>query len=128
VGEAYTKAGKFAEARQVLEEGIAIAEEADERYHEAELHRLKGELHLAETNDRAAAEECFRTAIEIARRQQSKAWQLRTTLSLARLWQQGRGAEARDALAAIYDTYTEGFATPDLMDAEALRDNLTGRA
>jgi predicted ATPase len=128
VSEAYTKVGKFAEARQALEEGIAIAAENDERYREPELHRLRGELHLAEGTDQAAAEECFRTALEIARHQQSKAWELRATMSLAQLWQrQGPGAEARAALAAIYDTYTEGFTTPDLIDAKALLDGRAAR-
>ena len=62
---------------------------------------------------------------ETARRQQSKGWELRTTISLARLWQrQGRRDEARHALAAIYGTYTEGFTTPDLVDATAPVDSL----
>jgi predicted ATPase len=82
-------------------------------------------LHLAESNDQAAAAGCFRTAIETARRQQSKAWELRATMSLARLWrQQGRRDEARAALAAVYGTFTEGFATPDLVDATGLLDSL----
>ena len=69
----------------------------------------------------SAAEECFRQAIDTARRQQSRAWKLRATMSLARLWQrQGRGAEARAALTAVYGTFTEGFTTPDLVDAAAL--------
>ena len=90
------------------------------------MHRLKGELHLAETDDQTAAEECFRTAIEIARQQQSRAWELRATMSLARLWQrQGRHAEARDTLAPIYATYTEGFTMPDLVNAQALLLSLT---
>ncbi len=98
-----------------------VAEKNDDRCHEAELYRLKGELLLAESRDETAAEDCFRRAIETARRQQSKAWELRATMSLARLWQrQGRRDEARDALAAIYGTYTEGFTTPDLVDAKAL--------
>ncbi len=93
---------------------------------EAELHRLKGELLLAESPDQAAAaEDCFRQAIETARRQQSRAWELRATMSLARLWQrQGRRDEARAALAAVYGTYTEGFTTPDLVDAAALLEDL----
>jgi predicted ATPase len=70
-------------------------EKNDKRFQEAELHRLKGELLLAELDDQTAAEECFRLAVEIANRQQSKAWKLRATTSLARLWQrQGRREEA----------------------------------
>ena len=74
---------------------------------------------------KAAAEDCFRRAIETARRQQSRAWELRATMSLARLWQrQGRRDEAQAALAAVYGTYTEGFTTPDLMDARTLLESL----
>jgi tetratricopeptide (TPR) repeat protein len=125
LGEAYTQAGRFPEAHQALEDAFGIVEKNDERFHEAELHRLLGELHLANTGDQAAAEARFCTAIAIARAQQSKAWELRATTSLARLWQrQGRRDEAREALAAVYGGYTEGFATPDLMDAAALLETL----
>ena len=126
LGDAYTQAGRFEDARQALDEGLAIAEKNDDRCQEAELHRLKGELLLAESPDQAAAaEDCFRQAIETARRQQSKAWELRATMSLARLWQrQGRRDEARAALAAVYGTYTEGFTTPDLVEAGALLEAL----
>ena len=125
LGDAYTQAGRFDEGARGAGRRAGHREKNDDRSQEAELHRLKGELHLAETNDQAAAEECFHTAIETARRQQSKAWELRATMSLARLWQrQGRRDEARDALAAVYGTYTEGFTTPDLVDAKALLESL----
>ena len=90
------------------------------------MHRLKGELLLAESPDQiAAAEDCFRRATETAVRQQSKGWELRATMSLARLWQrQGRRDDARAALAAVYSTYTEGFTTPDLVEAGALLEAL----
>jgi tetratricopeptide (TPR) repeat protein len=121
LGDAYTQVGRFEDARRTLDEGQSVSEKHDFHFQEAELHRLEGELHLAEANDQAAAEGCFRTAIETARRQQSRAWELRATMSLARLWQrQGRRDEARTALAAVFDTYTEGFTTPDLVDASAL--------
>ena len=118
---------RFDDAHKALDEGLAVAEKNDDRCHEAELHRLQGELLLAESPDQAtAAEACFRQAIETARRQQSRAWELRATMSLARLWQrQGRHEEARDALSAVYGTYTEGFTTPDLLDAAALLETLT---
>jgi tetratricopeptide (TPR) repeat protein len=125
LGDVYTQVGRFEDARRTLNEGLALAEKNDDRFQEAELHRLKGELHLAEANDQAAAEGCLHTAIETARRQQSRAWELRATMSLARLWQrQGRRDEARAALAAVYRTYTEGFTTPDLVDAAALLEAL----
>jgi predicted ATPase len=121
LGDVYTQVGRFEDARRTLDEGLALAEKNDDRFQEAELHRLKGELHLAEANDQAAAEGCFHMAIETARRQQSRAWELRATMSLARLWQrQGHRDQARAALAAVYDTFTEGFTTPDLADAAAL--------
>jgi predicted ATPase len=126
LGDACTQAGRFEDARRALDEGLALAEKNDERCQEAELHRLKGELLLAESQGQAAAEECFREAIETARRQQSRAWELRAAMSLARLLQrQGRRDEARAALAAVYGTFTEGFTTPDLVDARALLETLT---
>jgi predicted ATPase len=124
LGAACTRAGRFEDAVKALNEGLAVAEKSDERFYEAELHRLKGELQ-AEWPDKAAAEESFRKAIATARRQQSKAWELRATTSLARLWQQqSRREEARLTLAAVYGTYTEGFTTPDLVDAAALFETL----
>jgi class 3 adenylate cyclase/predicted ATPase len=120
LGDAYTQAGRFEDALQALNEGLAVAEKNDDRFHEAELHRLKGELLLLWRGDEAAAEGAFRTALETARRQQSKAWELRATLSLARLRErQGRRGEARDSLAAACGAYAEGFTTPDLVDAKA---------
>jgi serine/threonine protein kinase/predicted ATPase len=124
-GEACLRAGRFEDALRSLEQGLALADKNDERWTEAELHRLKGELLLAEPGDDAGAEACFRQALAIARRQQSKAWELRATLSLARLWQrQGRRDDACAALVAVYGTYTEGFTTPDLVDARALLEAL----
>jgi predicted ATPase len=126
LGEAFTQLGRLDDARHALNEGLALAEKNDERCHEAELHRLKGELLMVESpNLEMATEDCFRQAIDTARRQQSRAWELRATTTLARLWQQqGRREEARSALAAIYDTYTEGFTAPDLVAAKALLKSL----
>jgi serine/threonine protein kinase/predicted ATPase len=131
LGDAYTQSARFEDAHKALNEALAVAEKNDDRCHEAELFRLRGELLLAESRDETAAEDCFRRAIETARRQQSKGWELRATMSLARLWQrQGRRDEAHHALEAIYGTYTEGFTTPDLVDAKALVESLaeTGAA
>ena len=106
----------------ILDEGLIIAEKNGDRCHQAELHRVKGELLLAESPDQAAlAEDCFRRAIETAQRQLSRAWELRATTSLARLWQrQDRTDEAHLSLSAIYEKYSEGFTTPDLVDAKKL--------
>lgn len=122
VGDAYTQCGRFEEAHNVLEEGLSVAEKNGDRCHEAELLRVKGELLLAESPDQSAlAEDCFRGAIETAQRQLSRAWELRATISLARLWQQqNRNDEAHIALSAIYEKYSEGFTTPDLVDAKSL--------
>ncbi len=126
LGDAYTQSARFDDARAALNEGLAVAEKNDDRCHEAELFRLQGELVLAESPDQiAGAEVWFRKAIDTARLQQSRAWELRATISLARLWQQqGRRDDARDALASVYGTFTEGFTTPDLVDAAALLEAL----
>jgi serine/threonine protein kinase/predicted ATPase len=126
LGHAYTQSARFEDAHKALDEGLVVAEKNDDRCHTAELHRLKGELLLAESPDQtAAAEDCFRLATGTARHQQSKGWELRATMSLARLWQRlGRRDDARTALAAVYSTYTEGFTTPDLVEAGALLEAL----
>ena len=126
LGEAYTQAGRFEDAFAALNEALGVVEKNDDRFHEAELHRLKGELLLAATADQSVeAEVSFHRAIDIARRQHSKAWELRATMSLARLWQrQGRREEAQAALATGYGSYTEGFSTPDLIDARTLLESL----
>lgn len=121
LGEAYSKVGRLDEARKAFEEGLSLVEKNDDRSHEAELHRLSGELRLAESDDQSTAEECFHKAIEIARQQRSKAWELRATTSLARLLNgQGRIDEARSALTAIVNSFAEGAGTPDLVDAKAV--------
>ena len=91
------------------------------------MRRLKGELLLISDNSAAPeAEQCFRDAIEVARRQSAKSWELRATMSLARqLAKQGRRAEACSMLAEIYGWFTEGFDTADLKDAKALLDELS---
>jgi predicted ATPase len=90
------------------------------------LHRVKGELLLAQNpSDVAEAERCFRTAIEIARRQSARSEELRATTSLARLLaKQSRRDEARTMVAEIYGWFTEGLDTADLRDAKALLDEL----
>ncbi len=93
---------------------------------ESEMHRLQGELLLSAGNDEAAAQS-FRDAIELARRQSAKSWELRATTSLARLLaKQDRRDEARAMLGEIYGWFTEGFDTADLKDAKALLDDLAG--
>lgn len=121
LAKGYLKTGSLAESRQALQEGLALCEKNDDRSHEAELQRLEGELVLAESGDKALAEQCFRKAIETARGQKSRAWELRATVSLAGLLKEkGDREEARTALATVYGEYKDGFDTPDLMSASEL--------
>lgn len=122
IAEASHRSGLPQEALDSVSEGLRFAEKNEDLFQEAELHRQRGELLLAAPSPNATeAEACFHKSIEIARRQQSRAWELRATVSLARLWlTQGKRDGARDALAAVYDAYTEGFTTPDLVAAEEL--------
>ena len=96
----------------------------EDRWAEAELHRVRGEL-LRAGHDPAGAERCFCRAIDIAQQQSAKFWELRAAISLARLWrEQGKRDAARDLLAPIYGWFTEGFDTPVLKEAKALLDTL----
>jgi predicted ATPase len=117
--------GSFDEGLRAIDEGFKFIERTGQRYYEAELHRLKGELLLAQNSSNAQAQECFRTAIDVARRQHAKSWELRATTSLVRLLRDTeRRDEARAMLAEIYNWFTEGFDTADLKDAKALLDQL----
>jgi predicted ATPase len=124
LAEAQAKAGHAEEALTTFGEALAFVEDTDEGLWEAELHRLKGELLLTQGDD-AEAEASFQKAIEVARRQQAKSWELRATVSLCRLWQQqGKREEAQQRLAEVYDWFTEGFDTADLIEAKMLLDAL----
>jgi predicted ATPase len=127
LAEAYGRAGQADQGLSVLDEALAQVEQTTARVSEAEVHRLRGELRLMQGADGAetAAEACFQRAIEVARQQQARSWELRATMSLCRLWQrQGKREEARQLLAEIYGWFTEGFDTPDLKDARALLEEL----
>jgi predicted ATPase len=110
----------------VLAEAVAAAQNIGERWFEAELHRLKGDLLLALSMDhQAEAEVCFQQALDVARHQQARSWELRAAMSLSRLWQrQGKRAEAHELLAPIYGWFTEGFDTADLQEAKVLLEAL----
>jgi predicted ATPase len=126
LAEAYRKGGQPTEGLTALAEALALAEKTAERYNEAELYRLKGEMLLARSaDDQVEAEGCFHQALAIARRQQARSWELRAAMSLARLWQQqGKRTAARQLLDEIYGWFTEGFDTADLQEARALLDAL----
>ncbi len=132
LGEAYGTAGRFEEALDAIAEGLAITERTGERHNEAELHRFKGELLLRGSGVEAPhtvqkeAEECFRKAIEIARQQEARLFELKAAISLSRLLKQrGKKAQARQALAEIYGWFSEGFETQDLKDAKELIEQLS---
>ena len=122
---AYAQLGDPKAGLAALAEAEMRMGQSGERWPEAEIHRLKGELTLSIEGADAAAEGCFRTAIDIAREQQAKSPELRTATSLARLWaKRGERRKAYDLLAPVYDWFTEGFDTADLKDAKALLDEL----
>jgi adenylate cyclase len=118
--EAYARASQFERALAVVTDALAMANSTGEQYWNAELHRLQGELLLAQGAAEDAVEVCLCQALEIARRQHAKSLELRAALSLARLWRdQGRQTEAYGLVAAIYGWFSEGFDTPDLQAAQA---------
>lgn len=171
LGETYGKVGRPEEGLGTINQALALIETTGERYYEAEIHRLKGELLLAQEvknqklenhssqtlvlNAQMAveAEACFHKAIDVARKQSAKSWELRATMSLVRLWQQQtlrHGAKSKEArvgngeqelqttqheshntldeahklLSEIYNWFTEGFDTADLREAKALLEAL----
>jgi class 3 adenylate cyclase/tetratricopeptide (TPR) repeat protein len=123
--QAHVQNGHAEDAECMLAQTLETASITGHRLLEAELYRLKGDL-LLRTCDETRAQSCFQKAIEIARDQSAKWWQLRATTSLARrLATQGRRDEACTMLAEIYDWFTEGFDTADLKEAKALLDELS---
>jgi len=127
LAEAYGKVGKTEEGLTAVAEALELVNKTGERWYEAELHRLKGELLLQLSSDKQTdAEPCFHQALSIARNQQAKALEFRAATSLSRLWQrQGKRKEARHLLAEVYGWFTEGFDTADLKEAKALLEELT---
>ena len=127
LAEAYGRAGQAAEGLAALDEAQSIADKGGkvgERLWDSELCRIKGEL-LLDSSHADQAEACFQEALQIARTQKAKSWELRASVSLSLFWKdQGRRKEARELLQGIYDWFTEGFDTPDLINAKALLDEL----
>jgi len=126
LAEACGRIGETGAGLALNERALQQVSRTGERVCEAELHRIRGELLLIENAaNLQEAERWFQSAIEIAQRQKARAWELRATMSLARLLvTQGRRDEARAMLAEIYGWFTEGFDTADLKDAKALLDEL----
>ncbi len=145
------KARQTAEGLAALAEALALVNKTGERYYEAELYRLRGELTLqhsrrmgiahqpesiaeavtvghAHPTKESEAEACFLKAIEVAQKQQAKSLELRAAISLTRLWQQqGKRAEAHKLLSEVHSWFTEGFDTKDLQEAKALVESLESR-
>jgi len=132
LAEVCGKADRAEEGLTLLAEALKVADKTGERWWEAELHRLKGELLVRQAvrdSGRSPllceAETCFRRALNVARRQQAKSLELRAAMSLSRLWQhQGKQNEAHQVLAPIYRWFTEGIDSADLQHAKALLEQL----
>jgi predicted ATPase/class 3 adenylate cyclase len=126
LAEAYGEGGYPDEGLHALAEALAMMETTEVRFYAAELSRLKGALLLRQTvPDAPQAEACFRAALDVARQQHAKSWELRAATSLARLWQrQGKRQAAYDLLAPVYGWFTEGFDTADLREAKGVLEEL----
>jgi predicted ATPase len=105
---------------------MTTVETTKEKWCEADIHRIAGEIALmSPESDAAKAEARFERALAVARAQQAKSWELRAAMSMARLWRdQGKRDEARNLLAPVFGWFTEGFDTLDLKEAKALLDAL----
>ena len=123
---AYAQLGQFEDAQRTMREAITSTEKTKERWFEAEVHRIAGEIALKSPRLGAAeAAVHFQHALSVACQQQAKSWELRAAMSMARLWRdQGKRDEARELLAPVYGWFTEGFDTLDLKEAKALLDEL----
>jgi len=122
--QAHLLGGNTDEALRRIDEAAQASATNGNVFFLAEIHRLRGEIQVAR-NLPDQAEACFQRSLEVARSQQAKSWELRTTMSLCRLWKsQDRKGDVDIALASIYDWFQEGFDTPDLIDAKQLLDSL----
>jgi predicted ATPase len=121
LGEIHWRANRPREASSELDTALKAAEQSNNRCYEAELLRLKGEVLRLDHRGVARAEQYFRKSLEVARRQKSLSWELRTATSLARLLRdQQKTAEALSLMTGIYQQFDQGFSTPDLQDAKTL--------
>jgi predicted ATPase len=123
---AHAELGQFNDAWSCIGEAITAVETTKEKWFEAELNRIAGEIALiSPKQDAEKAEEYFERALTVARKQQAKSWELRAAMSMARLWRdRGKPQQARQLLAPVYNWFTEGFDTLDLTEAKALLDEL----
>ena len=123
---AYADLGQPDDARRCIDDAIDKVERSKEKWWEAEVHRIAGEVALKSSAlDTQKAEKCFERALSVAHQQQQKSYELRAVMSLARLWRdQGKVQQARELLAPVYGWFTEGFDTRDLKEAKALLEEL----
>jgi len=126
LSNAYAELDQLDDARRCIGEAMTAVETTEEKWFEAEVHRIGGEVaRMSSKPDAAKAEAYFERALAVARSQQAKSWELRATMSMARLWRdQGKRDEAHDLLAPVYGWFTEGFDTRDLKEAKTLIDDL----
>jgi predicted ATPase len=126
--ECIARIGRTEEALSIINDALAHIDGTGETAEHAEMLRLKGEvLLMRHPDDTAEAESCLRAAIEVTRTQEAKWWELRSTVSLARLLSDtNRRDEARTMLGEIYNWFTEGFDLPDLKEAKSLLDEMNG--
>jgi predicted ATPase len=123
---AYADLGQFDYAWRCIKEAITAVETTGDKWCEAEVNRVAGEIALLSPEpEKAKADAHFDRALSVARKQQAKSWELRAAMSLARLWRdQGKPQQARELLAPVYGWFTEGFETLDLKEAKALLEEL----
>jgi predicted ATPase len=128
LARAYADIGYFDDASRCIVEAMTAVEKVKETWYEAEVNRIAGAVALQSSKrDIAKAEAYFQRALAVARLQQAKSWELRASMSLARLWRdQGKAQQARELLAPVYEWFTEGFDTRDLKEAKALLEELAG--
>ncbi len=123
---AYAELGQLDDARRSIDDAIDKVERSKEKWCEAEVNRVAGEVALrSPAPDTEKAEAYFEHALAVARQQRAKSWELRAAMSMARLWRdQGKRDEGRELLAPVYGWFTEGFDTLDLKEAKTLLDEL----
>jgi predicted ATPase len=126
LARAHAERGQFDEAWRCIDEATNLVETTKQKWCEAEVNRVAGEIALKSPEpDAAKAEAYFERALSVARAQEAKSWELRAATSMARLWRdQGKRDTARNLLAPVYDWFSEGFDTLDLKEAKTLLDKL----
>jgi predicted ATPase len=126
LARAHAQLGQFEEAGRCIGEAMTAVETTKEKWCEAEVYRVAGEIALkSPVPEVAKAQMYFERALAVARQQQAKSWELRAAMSMARLWRdQGKVQQARELLAPVYGWFTQGFDTLDLKEASALLDEL----